>query len=214
MDIVGKVPEVGSKLIDEMLGELHSFTGDDWEQEDDITLVTLQRSFQGSEERKDSRPVGAAASRSDRSETLADFTVSSVQGNERIALEKVADAVADLGIPDPSVERLKTAVAEATMNAIEHGNQNREELPVAINVSVSADDLFVKIVDQGGGREIVDAETPDIEAKLAGLQTPRGWGLFLIENMVDEMNVSSDDDHHTIELILHLKGDANGSQRA
>jgi anti-sigma regulatory factor (Ser/Thr protein kinase) len=48
---------------------------------------------------------------------------------------------------------------------------------------------------------------PDLEAKLAGQQTPRGWGLFLIQNMVDEMNVVSDDVHHTMELILHLKGD-------
>jgi serine phosphatase RsbU (regulator of sigma subunit) len=31
-------------LIDALLAELNSFTGPDWEQEDDITLVTLERS--------------------------------------------------------------------------------------------------------------------------------------------------------------------------
>jgi serine phosphatase RsbU (regulator of sigma subunit) len=30
-------------LIDELLAELDRFTGPDWEQEDDITLVTLER---------------------------------------------------------------------------------------------------------------------------------------------------------------------------
>jgi serine phosphatase RsbU (regulator of sigma subunit) len=30
-------------LRDFLMEELHSFTGDGWEQEDDITLVTLQR---------------------------------------------------------------------------------------------------------------------------------------------------------------------------
>lgn len=30
-------------LIDYLLGELASFTGDTWQQEDDVTLVTLQR---------------------------------------------------------------------------------------------------------------------------------------------------------------------------
>ena len=30
-------------LIDTLLAELESFTGADWEQEDDITLVTLER---------------------------------------------------------------------------------------------------------------------------------------------------------------------------
>ena len=52
-----------------------------------------------------------------------------------------------------------------------------------------------------------EAETPDLAAKLSGEQKPRGWGLFLIQNMVDEMNVESDESHHTIELVMHLRGD-------
>jgi serine phosphatase RsbU (regulator of sigma subunit) len=31
-------------LIDSLLAELERFAGEEWEQEDDITLVTLQRS--------------------------------------------------------------------------------------------------------------------------------------------------------------------------
>jgi hypothetical protein len=36
------------------------------------------------------------------------------------------------------------------------------------------------------------------------MQTPRGWGLFLIKSMVDEMSITGDDRHHTIELVVHL----------
>lgn len=96
------------------------------------------------------------------------------------------------------------------MNAIEHGNQNRAELPVSVRVETDGTDLTVFITDQGGERPIPITETPDIEAKLAGLQKPRGWGLFLIQNMVDAMRVTSDEQHHTIELVLHLKGDGDG----
>ncbi len=39
-----------------------------------------------------------------------------------------------------------------------------------------------------------------------GTQTPRGWGLFLIQNMVDEVRVSGNPNHHTIELVMHLEG--------
>ena len=67
---------------------------------------------------------------------------------------------------------------------------------------------------RAGARPIPDAETPDIEAKLEGLQTPRGWGLFLIKNMVDDMAISGDESHHTIELVLHLKGDGNAGESA
>jgi serine phosphatase RsbU (regulator of sigma subunit) len=33
----------GAKLINALLAELEQFTGEEWEQEDDITLLTLQR---------------------------------------------------------------------------------------------------------------------------------------------------------------------------
>jgi serine phosphatase RsbU (regulator of sigma subunit)/predicted ester cyclase len=41
--LVAEYGEEGS-LVDTLLEELYSFTGEDWEQEDDITLLTLQRS--------------------------------------------------------------------------------------------------------------------------------------------------------------------------
>ena len=144
------------------------------------------------------------APRSGARRTLAELSVPSEPGNERRAMEVVAGAVNGLGLPHPTLERLKTAVAEATMNAMEHGNQYRAETPVIIEVSASETDLFVKITDEGSGPPAFDSETPDLEAKLDGVQTPRGWGLFLIKSMVDEMNVTGDQHHHTVELILHL----------
>jgi serine phosphatase RsbU (regulator of sigma subunit)/anti-sigma regulatory factor (Ser/Thr protein kinase) len=190
----------GQDLIDLLLSELEGFTGRDWEQEDDITLVTVTRSM-GS---------GHAASANGASDAIDEFSVPSAEGNERIAMERVAKAISGLPVTGQRLERLKTAVAEATMNAMEHGNGYREDLPVAIQVLADEDLLRVRITDKGGGKEIPEAEQPDLEAKLAGEQKPRGWGLFLIESMVDEMQVVSDDVHHTVELGLHLRGDQDG----
>ena len=50
-----------------------------------------------------------------------------------------------------------------------------------------------------------EAETPDLEAKLEGLQKPRGWGIFLIKNMVDDIRVSDADGRHTVELVLNVE---------
>jgi anti-sigma regulatory factor (Ser/Thr protein kinase) len=144
---------------------------------------------------------------------LAELAVPSEPGNERQAMEAVACTVEPLGLPDRTLERLKTAVAEATMNAMEHGNRYSEEAPVLIEVSASDADLFVKITDEGTGPTDLDPRAPDLEAKLEGAQTPRGWGLFLIKSMVDEMNVTGDERHHTVELILHLNGRAEGGER-
>jgi serine/threonine-protein kinase RsbW len=139
--------------------------------------------------------------------TLRQLSIPSEPGNERRVAEEVARAVSVLRLPEKTLERLKTAVAEATLNAMEHGNHYQAELPVLIKVSVTEADLSVKITDEGSGPPVFHSETPDLEAKLEGMQTPRGWGLFLIKNMVDEMNVSGDEHHHTIELILHLDGE-------
>jgi serine phosphatase RsbU (regulator of sigma subunit)/anti-sigma regulatory factor (Ser/Thr protein kinase) len=189
----------GQALIDRLLEELSEFTGEAWEQEDDITLVTL--------ECRSVRPVEVAAN---PERLLTEFEVASEQGNERQAIDRVAEAVGELDLSGPRLERLKTAVGEATMNAIEHGNHNRPELPVGIRVVVGGDNLRVLITDQGGGQPpLPEVEVPDLDAKLAGLQTPRGWGLFLIKNMVDELHTSTDEQHHLIELVMHLKEESD-----
>ena len=201
--IVAEQP-ADTRLIDRLLGELDAFTGPGWEQEDDITVVALRRT---GEALHGAPPAGG-------NRILAEFDIPSEPGNERQAMTRVAAAVEELQLPAERLERLKTAVAEAAMNAIEHGNQNRQELPVHVRVASSEDELRVQITDQGGARPMQDAETPDIEAKLEGLQKPRGWGLFLIQNMVDGMEISGDETHHTIELVLHLKGDGNAGHPA
>jgi anti-sigma regulatory factor (Ser/Thr protein kinase) len=136
---------------------------------------------------------------------LAELSVPSEPGNERHATEVVVSAIKDVGLEGQRLERLKTAVAEATMNAMEHGNRYRSEVPVLIEVLSSGVDLSVRINDQGGIRDPApDEEVPNLEAKLEGLQTPRGWGLFLIRNMVDEIHITSDEVHHTVGLVMHL----------
>jgi serine/threonine-protein kinase RsbW len=145
--------------------------------------------------------------------TLAELSVPSEPGNERRATEQVAEAVGPLGLEPGRLERLKTAVAEATMNAMEHGNRYRPEVPVVIEVLASEEDLSVRITDEGESPvPSPESQAPDLEAKLEGLQTPRGWGLFLIKNMVDEMLVTGDETHHTVELVLHLEDPKKGGK--
>jgi anti-sigma regulatory factor (Ser/Thr protein kinase) len=171
-------------LIEALLAELARFTGADWEQEDDVTLLVLAR---------------------DAEQVIAEFTIPSEPGNERLAIARVEDGLRDLPLSPRRMECMKTAVAEATMNAIEHGNKSLPELPVTIKVVVSNGDLHVRITDTGRGGPIPESTPqPDLQAKLRGLQSPRGWGEFLMKRMVDDMHVTWADGHNTIELIVHL----------
>src|SRR5215208_1821174 len=196
--LVAEHDDEEKSLVDFLLDELYSFTGEGWDQEDDITLVTLGK-------------IGGTltAPRSSTRQTLAELSLPSEPGNERQATQEVARTVSGLGLPERTLERLKTAVAEATMNAMEHGNRYIPEVPVKIEVWLLEKRLLVRIIDRGGSPPPSPnaTEVPDLEAKLEGMQTPRGWGLFLIKNMVDEMRVSGNPDHHTDELVIHLNGE-------
>jgi len=140
------------------------------------------------------------------------FELPSEPGNERLALARVAESVADLGLTDSRLEKLKTAVAEATMNAIEHGNKNHAEIPVEVEVTQNGDEIIVAISDQGGDSAVGGgaAEEPDLLKKLDGGQSPRGWGLFLIRNMVDAMDITTNGQRHTIWLTMRTGGAAHG----
>ena len=87
---------------------------------------------------------------------LDEFSFASEVGNERIAITRVAEAVRELELPLARLERLKNAVAEATMNAIEHGNKKRHEMQVTVRVGASNAAVNVWITDQGGGRPYTD----------------------------------------------------------
>jgi anti-sigma regulatory factor (Ser/Thr protein kinase) len=204
---VARRPSVGSgqETIDSLLAELTRFTGEDREQEDDIIPLTLERSKAGMTDRETDLQPDATGHTGNR-RILADFTLPNEPRNERLAMEKVAGAIEELRPSEQRLERLKTAVAEATMNAMEHGNKYRAEVPVEMQVEVADRDLVVRITDRGSGLPPSQGEdAPDLEAKLGGSQTPRGWGMFLIARMVDEVRVSGNSDYHTIELVIRLE---------
>jgi serine phosphatase RsbU (regulator of sigma subunit)/anti-sigma regulatory factor (Ser/Thr protein kinase) len=208
----------GSELIDDLLDRLHAFTGKGWEQEDDITLVTIRRSSSGDSDGAGDTDPGAAAravagAPVAAERTLLDFELPGAVGNERVAIDRVTEAIAPLALEPARVERLKTAVSEAAMNAIEHGSGGSPEVPVGIRVTTTPTELRVEITDRAlGGHIPTDdaAEEPDIELKLAGLQKPRGWGLFLIRHMVDRVEVTSGADQQTVTLALDLEGGPDG----
>jgi serine phosphatase RsbU (regulator of sigma subunit)/anti-sigma regulatory factor (Ser/Thr protein kinase) len=200
-----------------LLDQLNTFTGPDCQQEDDVTMVTLTRSG--------GYGISIIATRSttpldevkenDMWRTLAKLSIPSEPGNERFAMEQVGKAVQVLNISAKRLAQLKTAVAEATMNAMEHGNRYEAAKPVTLQVLTSQNRLAVRITDLRGSQPIpTDPEVPDLEAKLAELQSPRGWGLFLIKNMVDEMHVESDETHHTVELTVYLEGVSHANEES
>jgi anti-sigma regulatory factor (Ser/Thr protein kinase) len=120
--------------------------------------------------------------------------------NDHQATAQIAEIVRPLNLPATHLERLKTAVTEAVLNVMAPSRRYQANRPVLVRVLVSEKSLPV---DQ--------SRTPAPGgAKLAGQQSPRGWGFFLIEKMMDELPVTDGQAHHTIELFLYLEGGKHG----
>jgi serine/threonine-protein kinase RsbW len=106
-------------------------------------------------------------------------------GFEKVAMSTAASMAALMGFSNDRIEDLKTAVAEACINAIEHGNQLDTALGVGVILSTTDDQLEVKVIDDGVGVSVAP-NSPDIDRKMLGEEDPRGMGMFLIQALVDE----------------------------
>jgi len=130
-------------------------------------------------------------------------------GYERIAMECSASFAKIVGFLPERIEDLKTAVSEACLNAMEHGNKNHPDTRVIINMNYRDHVFSVTVMDQGEGIQELfdDMEQPDIDKKMENLQTPRGLGMFLIKQLVDQVEFNQvTNEGHMVRMVLRLTG--------
>jgi serine/threonine-protein kinase RsbW len=141
--------------------------------------------------------------------TSVEVRLPSRMGFEKVAMS-TASAVAKLmGFREDRIEDLKTAVAEACINAIEHGNRMNEKLSVGVVLSADADRLEVKVIDDGKGMK-TQPHKPDIDKKIHGEEDPRGMGMFLIQALVDEAEwvAGANGKSSYVRLVIRLDKEA------
>jgi serine/threonine-protein kinase RsbW len=137
-------------------------------------------------------------------ENSIELRLPSKLGYEKVAMNTAASVAKLMGFSEERVEDLKTAVAEACINAMEHGNKLDESLCVGVTLSILADTLEVKISDTGEGPQHA-MHAPDIDKKMLGEEDPRGMGMFLIQALVDEAEwVSSPPAGSYARMVIHL----------
>jgi serine/threonine-protein kinase RsbW len=130
--------------------------------------------------------------------------IPSTAGSEKLAMDFAASVARSMNFPPERVEDLKTAVAEACMNAIEHGNQSQAATRVGIRLTAAGDRLQVAVQDQGARPGIARSPAPDIESRIEGKTATRGWGIFLIENLMDEVSFESNAEGNVVKMIIYL----------
>jgi serine/threonine-protein kinase RsbW len=116
---------------------------------------------------------------------VTEFELPNTLGSEKIAMEKISSIARSMGFKKERIEDLKTAIAEACINAMEHGNKFDQSAMVGVVLSTNDNELTVLVRDQGDGID-PDKIPREIFAEDGFPNLDCGLGMFLISNLANE----------------------------
>ncbi len=138
-------------------------------------------------------------------ENVHELYIPNVLGSEKIAMERVATVAKEIGFSRNRIEDLKTAVSEACLNAIEHGNKMDTDTKVGIYLSLDKSKMKVLVEDNGSGIR-GEIKEPNIDSKIKGDADFRGWGIFIIKRLIDDIQFEpKPEGGNMTTLIIHLE---------
>lgn len=140
-------------------------------------------------------------------ERVIELRLPSRLGYEKVAMDTAASLARRMGFTTDRVESLRTALAEAVTNAIEHGNAHELDTKVSVMLTLRPDELVIDVADQG--RKTLDANatttTPRIEDAISRVDKG-GWGIWLIRELMDEVEFSTGPSGgNQIRMVIHLE---------
>jgi serine/threonine-protein kinase RsbW len=123
-------------------------------------------------------------------------------GHERIAMASLASFAKMHGYSLARIEDLKTVVAEAAINAMQHGNKDRPDAVVNIEFHYGDDAIHILVADRGEGIK-EDMPQPDIERIMRGIDRPVGFGIYLIRQLADDVEFNTDiASGHCLKMVI------------
>lgn len=133
----------------------------------------------------------------DKCRKKVEISIPSELGYEKTVMAAVIDLARKMDFSSERIDDLKTALSEAVINAIEHGNQLKTELGVQTIICLENEGLILKVVDQA---QYPLPALPALRLEQAG---NRGWGLLLIQNLMDEVKVITTPDRNELQMVLY-----------
>lgn len=130
--------------------------------------------------------------------------IPSVIGYEKVAMESAGAVASLMGFHRSRINDLKTAVSEACTNAMEHGNRLKKDTKVLVTLKMGKKSLEVNVQDQGRGPGKA-IKKPKLDKQIEECDDPRGWGMFLIKNLVDEMEFKNmPNGGNVMRMVIHV----------
>lgn len=130
---------------------------------------------------------------------LIEFVLASEAESGSFIGEQTEQAVLALHLPTSQIERLKTALREAAVNALERSSRFRPSATVAIRLLLSE---RARSMVQADEEETREAQKSSSSTRLSS----RGWGFFIIERFAAEAS-NAQGYTTTVELFLYLESE-------
>jgi serine/threonine-protein kinase RsbW len=133
-----------------------------------------------------------------------EVTIASELGYERIARASAATFAGMIGFSADRIEDVKTVVAEAVINAMQHGNRENRDARVSVCMVFKGDTLHIEVTDSGSGITELPPK-PDIDRIIENLDPPVGFGTFLIRQLADTVEFNEmTDGGHVVKMTIKL----------
>ena len=98
-----------------------------------------------------------------------------------------------------NIDEIQFAIIETCINAFEHSKS--EDKRVVIKFIMRDNELELKITDHGVGFRFDQVRPSSQNGAVGGEMRKRGWGLEIIRNMMDDVNVESSNKGTTITMV-------------
>ena len=140
-------------------------------------------------------------------ERMIELRLPSRLGYEKVAMDTASSLARRMGFAADRVEALRTAIAEAVTNAIEHGNAQDSGMRVLVMLTARPDELVVSVADQG--RKQLDQGQTTLSPRIEDAfdrQDKGGWGIWLIRELMDEVEFSTaPSGGNQVRMVIHLE---------
>lgn len=131
-----------------------------------------------------------------------EWKMSSQYGCEKKLIDDLIPILMERYNNSDHLEEIKTAVGEACLNAIEHGNGLQSDRIVVVHMNIAGNKCIFRIYDEGKGFD--DSAITAIQENHNHKENPRGWGLLFMNSFADRISVGHESEKFFVELEFLL----------
>lgn len=125
-----------------------------------------------------------------------EWILTSEFGQEKLVSAEIAEWFGQRGADACRIQDMLTAVSEACLNAAEHGNKLDVRRQVRVSMKVFETKVVFRVTDEGSGFDYAawtdGRAAPMRVSEKMKEDNPRGWGLYFIAALADDVRFGSE----------------------